>query len=493
MANPNPDYPTSTHTALDTSAYTSEKLGLSTVKHTDVHGKVEETLTKITEKLGIGESDASAATDGQLMTKQADGTTAWEDPPSSGVTDHGALTGLSDDDHTQYHTDARGDIRYVNHGSDGEGTEDLDYVAFNALYTEDGSEAVGSVFWNQDEETLNVKVNSNVTLQVGQELFFNVKNQTGSAITNGTPVMFAGTLGASGRLLIQPAIADGSLASSYIMGVATEDIANGADGKVTWFGKVRGIDTTGTSYSESWNDGDILYVSTTTAGYLTNVKPTVPNQIIEVAAVVYSDVNNGELVVRPTWNGHENFTGTKATILATSPIYKAIAFSTDTKELMLYDGSVWREAPLSLKPSATGISMGAYNDTNGTYDGLGDSDEQGFNDGSIFGKLLTNSVISNSVIGDNTERIEEGAIRVNNSTYQIYLNSQWNDIVINFRFREDDSGAYELEHKPVGFNEWIEVNSGNSNLTGMNGLPLTQQYVSSMGVYPERMLISGRS
>lgn len=40
------------------------------------------------------------------------------DDPSSGggggggVTDHGALTGLGDDDHAQYHTDARGDARY---------------------------------------------------------------------------------------------------------------------------------------------------------------------------------------------------------------------------------------------------------------------------------------------------------------------------------------------------------------------------------------------
>lgn len=29
-----------------------------------------------------------------------------------GATDHGALTGLADDDHSQYHTDTRGDIRY---------------------------------------------------------------------------------------------------------------------------------------------------------------------------------------------------------------------------------------------------------------------------------------------------------------------------------------------------------------------------------------------
>lgn len=32
--------------------------------------------------------------------------------PPSGVSDHGALTGLGDDDHTQYHNDARGDVRY---------------------------------------------------------------------------------------------------------------------------------------------------------------------------------------------------------------------------------------------------------------------------------------------------------------------------------------------------------------------------------------------
>lgn len=34
------------------------------------------------------------------------------DTGSAGVTDHGALTGLADDDHTQYHNDARGDARY---------------------------------------------------------------------------------------------------------------------------------------------------------------------------------------------------------------------------------------------------------------------------------------------------------------------------------------------------------------------------------------------
>ena len=36
-------------------------------------------------------------------------------PPGvgGGVTDHGALTGLGDDDHTQYHNNTRGDARYT--------------------------------------------------------------------------------------------------------------------------------------------------------------------------------------------------------------------------------------------------------------------------------------------------------------------------------------------------------------------------------------------
>jgi len=37
---------------------------------------------------------------------------SWDAPAGGGVSDHGALTGLGDDDHTQYHNDTRGDARY---------------------------------------------------------------------------------------------------------------------------------------------------------------------------------------------------------------------------------------------------------------------------------------------------------------------------------------------------------------------------------------------
>jgi len=52
-------------------------------------------------------------TDGQaLVYDQGTGTWIPGDGGGGGVSDHGALLGLSDDDHVQYHTDARGDARY---------------------------------------------------------------------------------------------------------------------------------------------------------------------------------------------------------------------------------------------------------------------------------------------------------------------------------------------------------------------------------------------
>lgn len=58
----------------------------------------------------------AGGTTGQVLTKASatDYDTAWvTGGGGGGVTDHGALTGLSNDTHAQYHTDARGDARYA--------------------------------------------------------------------------------------------------------------------------------------------------------------------------------------------------------------------------------------------------------------------------------------------------------------------------------------------------------------------------------------------
>jgi hypothetical protein len=159
-----------------------------------------------------------------------------------------------------------------------------------------GSGNQGLMSWNTDEETVDI-IQNGATLQVGQEIQVHVKNQTGAAIADGTPVYVTGTVGSSGRLTVAPMIADGTIEAKYFLGITTEDIGDGEDGKVTTFGKIRGLNTS--SYSE----GDTLYVSASTAGAFQTTAPVAPNLDLEIAIVINSHVNNGTIFVRAQ-NGH---------------------------------------------------------------------------------------------------------------------------------------------------------------------------------------------
>jgi hypothetical protein len=57
-------------------------------------------------------TNVAGATDEHVLTKDTGTGNAIFKVSPSGVTDHGALTGLEDDDHSQYHNDTRGDARY---------------------------------------------------------------------------------------------------------------------------------------------------------------------------------------------------------------------------------------------------------------------------------------------------------------------------------------------------------------------------------------------
>ena len=157
----------------------------------------------------------------------------------------------------------------------------------------------GLMFWDADDETVDIILNG-YTMKIGEDLFYPVKNQTGSTIAKGVAVRFNGTVGASGRLLIAPFIADGSVPSSRFMGVTAEEILNGEDGKVLYFGRVRGINT------NAFNEGDILYASTTVAGGYQTAIPLPPNNIVQVAAVVTKSATVGTIFVRPTLGSNIN-------------------------------------------------------------------------------------------------------------------------------------------------------------------------------------------
>lgn len=165
------------------------------------------------------------------------------------------------------------------------------------LTEQEGNVEQGKLSWNTAEETVDITMGDGVVQQVGFETYMRVKNDTGSQIDNGEIVGFSGV---NGEIKVAPYIANSSANELYFVGVATHDMPDQDIGPVTLYGKVRGLNTTGTPVSETWSVGDILYASPTTAGALTNVRPTAPNVVIPVAAVLAVSATNGEIMVRPT-------------------------------------------------------------------------------------------------------------------------------------------------------------------------------------------------
>lgn len=159
------------------------------------------------------------------------------------------------------------------------------------------------VQWNDDDGTLDVGLYNDEVLQVGQEILYNAKNTSGSTIAKGSPVMFTGTVGASGKLEFGKAVANGSVDPNYMMGVASHSIDNNAFGYICSFGLVRGFNTSGTPVGEVWNDGDLLYFDPATPGTFTNVQPSAPNIHTPVAVVVTATSgNSGSIFVRMELN-----------------------------------------------------------------------------------------------------------------------------------------------------------------------------------------------
>ena len=191
------------------------------------------------------------------------------------------------------------------------------------------SHQTGTLCWNYDDDTLNITHSGGVMQQVGQELYGYVRNNTGSTIPNGSVVRFDGAESGVGesRLEISPMIADGTSINLYLIGVTTQAILDGEDGRVTVWGKVRDLNTS------SWTVGGTLYVSPSVSGGLTEIKPTTPNNSIPVAIVLSSHLTEGEIFVRPVIEqetGYGTLSSTDDQTLATINTPTEITFNTET-------------------------------------------------------------------------------------------------------------------------------------------------------------------
>jgi len=172
---------------------------------------------------------------------------------------------------------------------------------FQADLTPTGALQVGRMQWNSTDGTMDLRLmGNNVTLQIGQEMVTRVVNKSGIDLLEANyqvvRIRKVAEGGAQGqRLAVVLAQGNNENNSTEVIGLVTETINNNQEGFVTSLGEVKSINTTGSLQGETWVDGDILYLSSTIAGQLTNVRPVAPNHSVIVGYVVYAHANNGKI------------------------------------------------------------------------------------------------------------------------------------------------------------------------------------------------------
>lgn len=207
-----------------------------------------------------------------------------------------------------------------------------DYIDFNTT-TPTPAIKVGRVHWNGGY-TLNLEMTPNVNQAIGESQYYYIK--ASAAIAKGELVMFDGSVGSSGVLKGKPST--GLTNGQLVMGVAAEAIANNGFGLVSSFGLVRGFNTTGTPYGETWADGDILYYNPSFPGGLTKNLPAAPTPHVVVAAVVNAaTAGSGSVFVRVQ---AEPLIGQLSDVYAPAPA---------TGDVLVYDGvqQRWESGPIT--------------------------------------------------------------------------------------------------------------------------------------------------
>lgn len=171
-----------------------------------------------------------------------------------------------------------------------------------------GTAAVGTTRWNDttgvSETTLK---GGNVIIKNGVDLVARVVNKvTPNTTLTKAAYQAVRVSGAQGqRLAVAFAQANNDANSADTIGIVIETISTNQEGFIMTVGQLEGINTTGSLQGETWADGDVLYLSPTTAGAITNIKPTaVTGHIVVVGYVEYAHVNNGKIYIK-IMNGWE--------------------------------------------------------------------------------------------------------------------------------------------------------------------------------------------
>jgi hypothetical protein len=174
------------------------------------------------------------------------------------------------------------------------GIIDLDYLDFDTAAAH--SVGVGELAWNSTDGTLDLGLQGGLKNRLGQQLVVKARNTSGSTITKGSVVKVVGVAG--GFVGINLAQADSVANSETAFGIVAEDIADSSNGFVAINGIIHGLNT------NAFTEGDILYLSATTPGAITNVKPVSPAHAVVVGYVAKKSTTDGHILLH-VQNGYE--------------------------------------------------------------------------------------------------------------------------------------------------------------------------------------------
>jgi len=174
------------------------------------------------------------------------------------------------------------------------GTLDVDsnadingYIDLKAFATHPAHQE-GRIFYDSTHGTLNVfNGEADITLEVGQEQYVRVYNNSGATIGNGKPCYFTGASGEVPTI----GLANATSSAKYnVQGLATHEIENNTYGYITVQGMVRGMDTSGLTAGQNFFLG-------LTDGALQNASPSYPNFPMCMGYVVKSHASDGEVLI----------------------------------------------------------------------------------------------------------------------------------------------------------------------------------------------------
>lgn len=215
-------------------------------------------------------------------------------------------------------------------------------IRFNAVAEPETPAANRIYLWyDEDDQIFKIKRDDGIAQPlVGGTIIANtekllcvVRNQTGATLSKKTVVYISGATG--NRPLVSKAIANTELGSSKTFGILQQDILHNGTGYAVTEGQLTNVDTS------MFLEGQLLWLSPTTAGELTTTKPSAPNHMVFCGYVVRAHPTEGIIEVK-IQNGFE-----------LGELHNVALNGVSDGQALVYDGatSLWKNQNVTVPPS----------------------------------------------------------------------------------------------------------------------------------------------